>query len=61
MIPARNDKEWVAAKIKQRVPEKIVANSGNKYLIEKVNARMIRITFFKHASKQVAVSEVEFY
>jgi hypothetical protein len=59
-IEVMSDKEWVVPKIKQRVPESIVANTGNRWLLEKVDARMIRITF-DHPSKQVAISEVECY
>ena len=59
-IDFKNDKEWVPITISQRIPEKILANTGNRLLFEKVNARIIRINF-RHTSKQIAMSEVECY
>src|SRR6185436_17138974 len=59
-IDFRNDQEWTPVNIKQRVPEKIVGNTKNVWVFEKVSARMIRVNL-KHPSSQVAISEIECY
>jgi F5/8 type C domain len=59
-IEYKNGEKWIPVKIKQRNPERLIANTGNSWIFEKVNSTMIRINF-KHLSMHTATSEVECY
>ena len=59
-IEYKNGEEWSPVKIKQQIPAKPVANTGNSWVFERINTQMMRINF-KHLSKQIAISEVECY
>ena len=59
-IDIRDDQDWTPVNIKLRVPAKTTGNTGNRWVFEKINARMIRVNL-KHPSSQVAISELECY
>ena len=60
MIEYQSGSRWLPVKLKERMPGKIMGNTVNKIIFDKVTATGIRINF-KHEKKQVAVSEVECY
>ena len=59
-IEYQNEDQWLAVKIKESKPEKLVGNTVNEMVFDKVKANRIRITF-THGKKSVAVSEIECY
>ncbi|MES1216074.1 MAG: discoidin domain-containing protein, partial [Bacteroidota bacterium] len=52
--------QWLPVKTKEQNPQKLTGNTANTLAFDKVTATGIRINF-NHATKQVAVSEVECY
>jgi hypothetical protein len=59
-IEYKNGDEWMPVKLKDQNQKKLIGNTVNEIDFDKVNATSIRINF-KHAAKQVAVSEIECY
>ncbi len=52
--------QWLPVNVKQQMPVKPVGNTVYTIAFDKISATLIRINF-KHETKQVAISEVEFY
>jgi F5/8 type C domain/Trehalase len=59
-IEYQNGSEWRPVKLKEQIPGKLVGNTVNNIAFDKIITFRIRINF-KHESKQIAVSEIEFY
>nr|AIA12740.1 F5/8 type C domain protein [uncultured bacterium] len=59
-IEYKNGGQWLPVKVKEQSPAKPVGNTENMVVFDKVSATGIRINF-KHATKAVALCEVECY
>ena len=59
-VEYKNGNDWIPVKLKKTNHQKLTGNTVNEIDFDKVNAIAVRINF-KHATKQVAVSEVEYY
>lgn len=52
--------QWRPVKMKERPGDKLIGNTVNSFLFERVTTNRMRVNF-KHGPKAVAVSEIEFY
>lgn len=59
-IEYKNGDSWIPIVIKEKKPGKLVGNTVNTMIFDKVIASGIRI-YFKHPVKQVALVELEYY
>jgi F5/8 type C domain/Trehalase len=59
-IEYENEGQWVPVKMQTPKPIKLTGNTKNMIQFEKVRASKMRITF-RHESKKVAVSEIEYF
>jgi len=59
-IEYQKEGQWLPIKLTKQIPEKPVSNTVNTIVFENQTANGIRI-YFKHASKQVAITELECY
>jgi hypothetical protein len=55
-----NGNEWIEINIKESKPANIIANTMNILRFENIKATQIRLTF-QHATRQIALSEVQCY
>ncbi|HPW60996.1 MAG TPA: discoidin domain-containing protein [Cyclobacteriaceae bacterium] len=59
-IEYQNEGEWLPVKVDESSSGNPVGNTVNTVAFEKVSASRIRVTF-KHETKQLAISEIEYY
>ncbi len=59
-IAYQKDGEWIPVKKSEQKPTRYIGNTLNRILFDKITARRLKI-YFKHDTKQVAVSEIAIY